>query len=149
MLPMLDIAEDAAPVVVFVCGLNGTGKSTLARALRRELVAVDTTLIEDAVERGQNVVVDAVLADDVREQWIPEAREAGARVVIVECLCSDADLHRRRVEERLTRGESSITWQDTVRNRQIYAPHPAPHVIADAVLPVEDNLAKVLAALRP
>src|SRR5687768_4910911 len=99
---MAGAVGDGTRVVVFVGGLNGTGKTTLSRALRDELPAVDTTLIDIAVTEGKNVVVDSVLADDTREQWIREAEAAGARVVVVECVCSDPALHRRRVEERLS-----------------------------------------------
>ena len=138
---------DSGSLVIFVCGLNGTGKSTLSRALRAELGAIDTTLVEDAVVQGHNVVIEGVLADDLRHEWMSAARRAGGRVITVECTCSDADLHRQRVERRRKSGQSPITWEMTDANRKLYRPYSEPDVTADAVDSVEANVVKVLAAI--
>ncbi|PNY81482.1 AAA family ATPase [Deinococcus koreensis] len=107
-------------------GLPGTGKSTLARQLARHLGAVylrvDTVeaallasglkatvegypvcyaLALDNLRLGSAVVVDVVNPLAItRDAWAGVAREAEARLVNIEVVCSDAAEHRRRVETR-------------------------------------------------
>lgn len=113
-----------------MAGLPGSGKSTVAEALAREIgvpvVSVDplesailragidadqptglaaylvAETIADAVLRsGQGVIVDAVNAvSPARDQWVLLGERLGVEVRFVETICSDRLLHRRRLEER-------------------------------------------------
>jgi predicted kinase len=113
-------------MLIVFAGLPAVGKSTIARALAQALGAVwlrvDT--IEHAIARPSTDVADAgyraayalasdnlrlgltVVADSVnpltvtREAWREVARQAGVGHLDVEVICSDASLHRRRVETR-------------------------------------------------
>lgn len=110
-------------------GLPGTGKSTLATLLARQLRAtylrIDTMeqalrvcgtlpagvvtegyavayrVAEDNLRAGGTVVADSVnpLAA-TRNAWRGVAERTAARVVEVEVVCSDTAEHRRRVEAR-------------------------------------------------
>jgi predicted kinase len=114
-------------MLIIFSGLSGTGKTTIARELARELAAVYIRIdsIEQAM-RGVEMVPTAgyevayavaadnlklgrtVVADSVnplavtRDAWREVATRDGGRVVEVEVVCSDAGEHQRRVESRTT-----------------------------------------------
>jgi predicted kinase len=158
-------------------GLPGTGKTTLARALaeQRRAMYLRIDAIEQAIRAsdvlagevgpagylvayaladanlrlGNSVVADSVnpikLTRDARRAF---AANAGAALVEVEVICSDAAEHRRRVETRSTDVVGLIlpTWQE-VLDRD-YAPWDRPrHVIDTANRTVDEVLDVLLAAL--
>lgn len=117
-------------MLVVMAGLPGTGKSTVAEAVGRRLglpvVSVDPiesailsagiaadqptglaaylvaeTIAESVVVGGGGVVIDAVNAvEPAREQWVRLAARRGIPIRFVEVLCSDAEVHRARLEAR-------------------------------------------------
>ena len=121
----------SAPRLIAFGGLPGTGKTTIARELARQLKAVylriDTlehslaacgavvltdlgpsgylaaaALATDNLNNGLAVIVDSVNPFAVtRDIWRRAAAEAGAECFGIEVICSDLPEHRRRVEERL------------------------------------------------
>src|SRR3990170_763971 len=116
-------------MLIILAGLPGTGKTTIARELARQLDAVHVRIdsIEQAIRNSGLVVASlddagyqvgyavaednlrlgrTVIADSVnpvalsREAWLRVANRAQVAVVEVEIECTDPEEHRRRVVER-------------------------------------------------
>lgn len=147
--------------LIVVCGLPASGKSSVSRILAEDLKAaylqVDT--IETAIARAQHrrglltggegyevayrvatdqlrigldVVAECVNPLQVtREAWAEVARHCCCRLVEVELVCSDPELHRQRLESRAPQSPSlgNPTWQE-VQDRQ-YEPWRRPHLQLD------------------
>ena len=118
------------PVLITLCGLPGTGKTTLSRAVATALPAqhlrIDTieaamkargfkfdgasgdagyvvayALARDALTLGQSAVVDAVHGWPAAERlWSKALTGLNAAHLIVELTCSDVAAHRKRIETR-------------------------------------------------
>lgn len=130
------------PRLVVFSGLPGTGKSTIARELARQLGAVwlridtiETAIADEAtpltdegyraayalavdnLRLGLDVIGDSVNPwTETRDAWRDAGLRAGAEVVEVEVVCSDSAEHRRRVETRVSDvpGLAPPTWQEVV-----------------------------------
>lgn len=65
---------------------------------------------------------------------------------MIECVCGDAELHRRRIEgrERGIPGWHEVGWDHVERMRGEFPPLAGKHLVLDAVRPVDDNLALAL-----
>jgi predicted kinase len=116
-------------MLIVFAGLPGSGKSSIARALALELGAIwlriDSieqairesgavpgslddagyraayAVAEDNLRLGRTVIGDCVNPWMLtRNAWRDAGLRAGARVVEIETVCSDAEEHRRRVEMR-------------------------------------------------
>lgn len=148
--------------LILMAGMPGSGKSTVAEQLStalslpvlsidpieaamwsagipKETTGVAAYTVACAVAReqlrlGLSVVVDAVNpVEAAREMWRSLAREQGARFLVIECVCSDPQLHRQRVEGRKRNipGMPETTWERVEDRRREYEPWTDDRLIVD------------------
>lgn len=100
---------------------------------------------EQQLRRGASCVLDLVAREEPRREWAALADRYGARFGVVECVCSDLDVHRARVDGRRRDipGWYELSWDHVELGRRRYRPLDEPKVRVDAVRPVEENLATV------
>lgn len=160
-------------------GLPGTGKTTVAQTLARRLAAVylriDTleqafiasgggqadigaagylaayAVAGDNLRLGLTVVADSVNSLRItRSAWTNVAFDAGVPIFEIELVCSDAAMHRQRVEGRKADipGFQLPTWK-SVLERQ-YEPWESVHLVVDtAKASVEQAVDAIMQRLSP
>lgn len=149
------------PVLVVIGGLPATGKSTIANRLAKRTrtpylrvdrieqaivarsllthpvgavgYAVAHALAGEQLSLGLDVVVECVNPLTLtRDGWVSTAEAANAAIVEVEIVCSDAAVHRLRVEVRESDVDGLVkpSWQDVVQRE--YEPWSRRHLVVDS-----------------
>jgi predicted kinase len=168
------------PVLIVVSGLPGTGKTTVAEALARSrgipVFAIAWILgslaqhgILEAPDRGpaayeiltmlakrqlmldQSAILDGMIgSSEMRERWRRLAHEHSAAFIAIECTCSDAELHRARVERRreCIPGWPDPDWEHVENMRAGYESWTGKRLVVDSVEPYERNLHEVERYIR-
>ena len=81
------------------------------------------TLAEEHLRLGQSVVIDAVNPVEApRAAWRNLASKYQADLKIIECICADETVHRRRIEARVRNidGMAEVTWARVIERRAEY-----------------------------
>ena len=158
-------------------GLPGTGKTALAEAAarskkvpvfsvawvlgalapfgvleskrrRRIAYALLTVLARRQLDLGQSAIIDGMVGEQrVRNEWRQLAEWNGALFLPVECVCSDRELHRQRIEVRQESipGWPDPDWSHVEEMRADYEPWTEERLILDAVEPLASNCRTALA----
>lgn len=171
-------------MLIAMAGLPGAGKSTIAQVIAGRLgipvVSVDpieTAILRAGIDADQptglaaylvaetlartvivsrgGIVVDAVNAvNPAREQWVNLAARMNEPLRFVEAICSDADLHRSRIESReRTLPHLELTWNAVEQSLEDYAEWTGPsaavaRITLDSVEPLGVNVERALAFLE-
>lgn len=164
-------------MLILFSGVPGTGKSAVADELGRMLPApvfsvdpIESAILGAGIERsyttglaaygvaqslvdthlalGHTVIADAVNSvEEARTAWRDIADARGARLRVIQCVCSDERLHRERLQARrrnLPPQFGEPTWGDVQRRQEEFVPWPDEHLVIDSVRPLVDNVARVL-----
>jgi predicted kinase len=140
-----------SPILIVMSGLPGSGKSTLAQglslALAVSIFSVDPieaemlraglpktktgiaayqaaqALADEHLQLGHSAIIDAVNPVEApRAAWRKLAEKHGAELKIIECVCVDETIHRRRIEARVRNiaGLPEVAWADVLKRRPEY-----------------------------
>lgn len=170
----------AAPTVIVVTGLPGTGKSAIADLLAQHLGApafsgdwllgalkpaaaalatldrqtyleLYRTLLRSLITRqlqfNQSAIVDAIVPDEVLEDWRRLTSDHHGTLVVIECVCTDGALHRQRIGGRVRNipGWHEVGWDHVQRMKSEMAALRSERLVLDAVNLLDDNLRAALA----
>jgi predicted kinase len=163
----------AGAVLIVFSGLPATGKTSLARELASRMQAVylridsveqairDTpgtrlpvceegyrvtyAVAEDNLRLGRTVIADSVNPLRVtRDSWKDVGQRTRAAFIEVEAICSDAGVHRRRVETRTSdiAGLPLPSWEEVIARE--YEPWHRDRIVIDTA---RSTLAECVGAL--
>jgi len=163
--------------LIIFSGLPGTGKSTLAESMGKDLGIpvfakdwLEATLVRSGLkpiteekslgfagyelltllaERQfmleQSVILDSVAASQsIRSTWRQLAEQYHVECRVIECICSDAKLHRARLKDRNRRipGWHELEWSEVERVKGYYSAWEEARLVLDMTNPFTENLLK-------
>ena len=165
--------------LIVLTGLPGAGKSAIAEPLGAELAipvfakdwieapilktelvppevlgAIGYDLLTALARRqlmlGQSVILDSVASTaSIRSVWRSLAQEFDAAWLVIECICSDARLHRERMSGRARNIPDwpELAWADVERVSSYFERWREDRLILDSMEPVARNLEKAIPSM--
>jgi predicted kinase len=106
---------------------------------------LQTALLARQLELGQSAILECIAPPAARQEWRRISAAAGGRFLSVECTCTDADVHRARFERRQGAGRRGRGWDHVAAAIRHYQPDAGADFVADAMRPVADLVADVIA----
>jgi len=162
--------------LIIICGLPGSGKSTISEALSRKLEIpvfsvdpIESSIIKSGIPKsfetglaaylvaetlaaanlqaGNSAIIYAVSGViEAKQMWQALAKKLGVPLIIIECIVSNKNLHKTRIEERVRgiHGIPEVTWDDVDKREKEYIVWEEEKLILDAVNPLAENIKQVL-----
>lgn len=107
---------------------------------------------------GRSVILDGIarqlppsVQDSIVERWQSLAAARKASFYAIDCVCSDGQLHRSRMDGR-RRGipgwKQTVEWRHVVENAHNRRPWTFDHLLIDSVETPEKNLERILGYVR-
>jgi predicted kinase len=111
--------------------------------------AVAAAIAEMNLRLDRTVIIDAVNGvGEAKTWWIDLARREDVRLLVVETVCSDEAVHRQRLaDRRRTYAIGEPSWETVTLRRDEWVAWPFAPLVVDAVEPLADNLARIIAAV--
>jgi predicted kinase len=138
-------AKDWIEANLVTSGLTSNNKDHLLGFAGYNLL---TLLAERQLKLQQSVILDCVASTEtIRATWKELAERFDANWLVIECICSDENLHRERLTERERGipGWYELEWKDIENVKSYFIPWCEPRLILDAVNSYETNFSKALA----
>lgn len=163
-------------MLILICGLPGTGKSTVANALARKIGAtvlrtdeirkklfeepryseeekelvyrVIFLIAEHLLKNRCNVIIDGTFYKRALRQQVYEiAEKTNSSIEVVECVTPEY-LIKRRMESGRKRALSDADYEVYKKIKDEFEPIERKHIVIDTSRPPEQNLAQLLNELR-
>jgi adenylate kinase family enzyme len=112
--------------------------------------ALITQCVEKQLRSEQRAVVDCVARPPLIEDLRAMTNRYGVPLHVVECMCSDIDVHRSRIVGRVRAipGWEELKWEWVENTLAVYEPLACEKLVLDTVAPVADSLARIRAYLE-
>ncbi len=160
-------------MLIMVCGLPGTGKSSFSKELAKKIGAdylssdsirmqvldrrtyskdeksrIYRLLAEKAgrsLTEGKSVIVDATFyLRDYRELFCSVAENNGTSLEIIECVLDEKELRGRIEKRKGEKSESEADFEVYLKIKGIFEPIEREHLILDMALPLDEQIKRVL-----
>jgi len=164
-------------MLIIICGLPGSGKSSLSRRLKRTLPAIhlntdkvrkevfsspkyteqEKKMVYDEIVnqtekqllKKRNVIVDATFySKKYRQRVINVARDTKTKYYVIRCILSE-EMVKKRLEMRGKRGTgiSDADYNIYLKVKEKFEPIEEKHLEVDCSLPADEQITKAMTYL--
>ena len=96
---------------------------------------------EQQLRRGQSIIYDCITRPRAYEQFRALAEQYDAELHVIECICSEVEVHEIRIvgRRRDIPGWDELEWEWVLDSIAIYESLDVPKLVVDAMDPIEAN----------